>query len=268
MVEPWRVTVWGVRGSSPTPSADFLEYGGNTSCFSVSRGESLAVFDAGSGLAALGSRMMESGGPDRVDLFLSHLHFDHIQGLLAFRPLFCPGKEIRLYGRRGFAEALRRFLSPPLWPIGMADFAARVRLYEIGPGISVPLPGGGTVTAEEGHHPNGCLAYRLDGGGRSLVYALDCEPDAASVRRLRAFARGASLLIWDASFTEDDLRPGWGHSTWRQGATFARAAGVGRVLMAHYAVGYDDAFLQAQESLAHAASPAVSFAKEGMVIEL
>lgn len=268
MGEAWRVTAWGVRGTAPTPLANFLEYGGNTSCFSAAREGTLAVFDCGSGLAGLGARMMEPGGPDRADLFLSHLHFDHVQGLLAFRPLFCPEKELHFYGRPGFAGHLNRLLSPPLWPVGLADFPAAVKFHEIRPGMSVPLPGGGTVTAEKGRHPNGCLAYRLDSGGKSLVYALDCEPDGATTRRLAAFAREASLLIWDASFNEAGLRPGWGHSTWRQGLAIAQAAQVKRVLMAHYCVDYDDVFLRGEEALSRAASPAVSFAKEGMVIEL
>lgn len=263
-----RVTVWGVRGSFPAPSADCMEYGGNTSCFSVDCGDTLAVFDAGSGLAGLGLRMAEPDGPRRADIFLSHLHLDHVQGLVSFRPLFLPSKEIHLYGMPGLAEALDQMFSPPWWPVGLADLSADLQIHELRPGGAVSLPGGSEVSALEGRHPNGCLVYRLDSGGRRLVYALDCEPDGAFARRLAEFARGAGLLIWDASFTEADLKPGWGHSTWQQGLALALAAEVSRVLMAHYSTSYNDAFLRAQEELARQMSSAVSFAKEGMVIEL
>ena len=85
---------------------------------------------------------------------------------------------------------------------------------------------------------------------------------------LAVFARGADLLVWDANFVEADFKPGWGHSTWRQGAEIAQAAGVKRVLMAHYAADHNDAFLRAQEALAWEADPNIYFAKEGMVMEL
>ena len=268
MEENWRVTVWGVRGSSPTPEAAFLDYGGNTSCFSVDCGGDLAVFDAGSGLAGLGESMVRPGGPRRADLFLSHLHLDHVQGLVAFRPLFFPSKEIHLYGRPGLGEALDRLLSPPWWPVGLGDFLANVRIHEICPGGAVSLPGGASVEVLEGRHPNGCFYYRLEGGGKRVVYALDCEPDGEMARRLADFAQGADLLVWDADFVEADFKPGWGHSTWRRGVDFAREADVKRVLMAHYATNHDDAFLREQEALACQVSSSAYFAKEGMVMEL
>lgn len=268
MGEHWQLAVWGVRGSNPAPEADFLGYGGNTSCFSVDCGEALAVFDAGSGLTGLGERMAGPGGPRRADIFLSHLHLDHVQGLTAFRPFFFPSKEIHLYGRSGLAEALNRLLSPPWWPVGLRDFRAAVTIHEICPGKAVPLPGGVNMEAMEGSHPNGCFCYRLEGGGKRVVYALDCEPDEAMVRKLEDFAQGADLLVWDANFVEADFQPGWGHSTWRQGLATAQAAGAKRVLMAHYAPNRSDTFLREQEALARKASSAVYFAKEGMVLEL
>ena len=264
----WHVTAWGVRGSYPVPEAAFLDYGGNTSCFSVDCGTALAVFDAGSGLAGLGEWMVRPDGPRRADIFLSHLHLDHVQGLVSFRPLFFPSREIHLYGRPGLRAALDKLLSPPWWPVGLGDFPAEVHIHELGPGGMASLPSGASAEAIEGRHPNGCLYYRLEGGGRRMVYALDCEPDGETAQRLADFAQGADLLVWDANFVEADFKPGWGHSTWRQGAEIARAAGVKRVLMAHYAADHNDAFLCGQEALAREAAPNIYFAKEGMVMEL
>lgn len=267
---PWRIAFWGVRGSLPVARAEFLEYGGNTSCVSADCGETLVVFDAGSGLPELGRRL--AGGPGRrLDLLIGHVHLDHILGLPCFQPLHDPAMEVHLYGeaRDGlrFRERLEAVLGPPYWPLGLDDFRAKITVHELTPGQTFELPGGITVRTLRANHPNGCLLYRLDGGGKSLVYALDCETEPETFRELAEFARGAGLLVWDAAFTPEDLpaRRGWGHSSWKDGAALREAAGIGAAYMAHYAPEYTDAFLR---ELEEKAGPAVRFAREGMEVLL
>lgn len=251
-------------------AAEFLEFGGNTSCLSVDCGEELVIFDAGTGIIRLGARL--PAGRKRIHLLVSHLHLDHITGLVGFRPLSDPAAEIHLYGegRDGlpFREQLGRVLGPPYWPVGLEEFQARVSFHEVGPGQRIRLADGLTVDTLRGSHPNLSLIYRLEGMGKRLVHTLDCEMGGGMEERLAEFARGCDLLVWDANFTAADLRPGWGHSTWEQGAALGRAAGAGLVLMTHYSSGYTDEFLRGQERLARAASPAVRFAREGMEIAL
>lgn len=271
-MEKWRVRVWGVRGSIPVAEADYLEFGGNTSCISVSRGDELVIFDAGSGIAGLGKRLAGRGGPKKLHLLISHLHLDHIIGLVGFQLLYDPGVELHLYGEsRGglnILDCLGQVLTPPYWPVGPEDFRARVVVHEIGPGQRIPLAEGLYVDTLRSNHPNLSLLYRLEGTGKRLVYALDCEMGGGMEEQLADFAQDCELLIWDANFIPADLKPGWGHSTWEQGAALGKRAGAETVLMTHFSHWYDDAVLRWQERLALAANPAVRFARERMELEL
>lgn len=259
------VAVLGVRGSFPVTGGDFLEYGGNTSCFLADLGGETVILDAGSGLSALGGGVPLPGG--RVHILLSHLHLDHIMGLFSFPLLHDPAAEICLYGDVGLRSRLSTVLGPPYWPLGLDDFHARVRVRELTAGERLRLEGGVALSTLRGNHPGGSLLYRLEGGGKALVYALDCEMDGDMPAALARFAQDADLLIWDASFAPGDLIKGWGHSTWREGIALRREAGVKRILMTHYAQTYTDSFLSQQEKLAGADSGCL-FAREGMVIPL
>lgn len=264
----WRITVFGVRGSLPVPERQFLEYGGNTSCIAVEHGESILCLDAGSGLGGLEPLL---AGRTRLDIFISHVHLDHILGLLDLRALYRPELEVHLYGEAqdgvSFRQRLDAFAGPPYWPVSLSEFSSRIRFHELSPGDRLTLADT-EISTLRGNHPGGSLLYRLDSPERSVTYALDCEMDEETFSALAAFARGSSLLIWDASYTQMDKHPGWGHSSWEEGLALGRAAGTERVLMTHYAREYTDRFLRMQESAAKKADRACIFAREGMVIEL
>ncbi|MCI8304137.1 MAG: hypothetical protein HFF52_05855 [Lawsonibacter sp.] len=268
----WTVAVWGTRGAVPMAAADFLEYGGNTSCISVDCGGELVVLDAGSGIIGLGEQLSRQNTPKKLHLLISHFHLDHITGLTGFRPLNDPTAEIHLYGEgRGslsFQGLLEQILGPPYWPVGLRDFRSRVSFHEIAPGERFSLSNGLTVDTMRANHPNQSLIYRLEGEGRRIVYTLDCEMGDGMEARLAEFARNCGLLIWDANFAPADLIRGWGHSTWEQGAAVGREAGAAMVLMTHFSHSYTDEFLREQERVAMAADCAVRFAREGMEIVL
>ena len=265
------VTVLGVRGSFPVTGRDFSEYGGNTSCFLVDLGGETVVLDAGSGLASLGAGVSLPGGRRHIHILLSHLHLDHIMGLFSFPLLHNRLAEICLYGEargdRTLRSQLSSVLGPPYWPLALDDFPARVQMRELAPGMRLTLGDGVAVSTLRGNHPGNSLLYRLEGGGKTLVYALDCEMDGDMSAALTPFAQGADLLIWDAAFADDDLIRGWGHSTWREGLALGRLAGVKRVLMTHYDQAYSDRFLAEQERLAGTDGRCL-FAREGMVLPL
>ena len=186
---------------------------------------------------------------------------------MALPQLYETDGEVFLYGPAGLARGLETLLGPPYWPLGLRELPAKVRLRELAPGERFSLLGAAVETLD-GSHPGGGLLYRLEAGGRLVVYALDWETDAASFARLADFAQGADLLIWDANFAPEAPCPGWGHSTWAQGLALGQAAGVEQVLMSHYDRRYTDEFLARQEALAQAAWRSCCFAREGMVIEL
>ena len=265
------VTILGVRGSFPTTGDVFWEYGGNTSCFLVDLGGETMVLDAGSGLASLGAGVPLPNGRKRVHVLLSHLHLDHIMGLFSFPLLYDPAADICLYGE-GYGNTTLRsqlgnILRPPYWPLGLDDFQARIQVQELAPGVQLSLGDSVTLSTLRGNHPGDSLLYRLEGGGKRLVYALDCEMDGDMRAALTDFAQNADLLIWDATFATGDLIKGWGHSTWQEGLALGRLAGVKRVLMTHYSQTYSDRFLSEQEELSKTDSRCL-FAREGMVIPL
>lgn len=267
MENAWSAAVFGVRGSVPQTDADFLEYGGNTSCVLADCGSCLVLFDAGSGL----SRLQDYPHLNRpVHIFLTHLHLDHIMGLVHCNLFHNPEARIHFYGQPmdglSLKQRLDPFVAPPFWPLTLDDFRAQLSFHDIEPGQRVALPGDIVVRALQGRHPNGCLYYRLSFAGKTLVYMLDCEVNDSIFPILADFARDANLLVWDAHFTEDDLQPGWGHSTWKQGLALRQAANAEKILMCHYAPNYTDSFLREQERLCKLAGPASCFAKEGMEI--
>lgn len=262
MYKNWEITVWGIRGSAPAPFYEFMEYGGNTACISIRREKHIIVFDAGTGLAAL-ARRWDFHQDMRLDIFISHLHIDHVIGLFSFQPLFYTDMTIHLYGRAGLKQKLAQLLSPPWWPLGMQDFKAQLYFHEIQPGNSFCL-NSFTVAAIEGNHPGGSILYRLDGDEKRLVYALDYEYDETTSAKFSEFSYGSDLIIWDANFTSEDLMDGWGHSTWEQGVKAGHDAAAAHVLMTHYSHGYTDEFLKGQENAC--SDPICIFAKEGMEI--
>lgn len=265
------VAILGTRGSFPATGRDFLEYGGNTSCFLVDLGGETVILDAGSGLASLGAGVPLPGGRKSVHILLSHLHLDHIMGFFSFPLLHDPEAEIYLYGEAYGDTRLRSVLDAvlgsPYWPLGLDDFQARVQVRELTPGVQLSLGDSMVITTLRGNHPGDSLLYRLEGCGKTLVYALDCEMDQNMFTALACFAQNADLLIWDAAFAPDDLKKGWGHSTWQEGLALGRLAGVKRVLMTHYSRSYSDRFLSEQEKLAGTDSRCL-FAREGMVLNL
>lgn len=270
----YKVVLWGTRGTFPQASKEYLEYGGNTSCISVECEDRLIVFDAGSGLACLGKFLTESGNCPRIDLFISHVHMDHIMGFYNFQPFFNPGAEIHIYGEEkegvSVKEQIRRVVDGPYWPVGVNDFPAAVRFHTLEAGKTYPLAEDLAVGTVEGNHPNGSILYRLELGEKSVVYGLDCEMDEATLERLASFSAGCDLLICDAQYTEEELpaKTGWGHSSWQWGIRLKEKAGAKTALMTHYSWDYTDEQIKKQEMKAKQEHKGCLFAREGMEILL
>jgi phosphoribosyl 1,2-cyclic phosphodiesterase len=220
------LTFWGVRGSIPTPVAENLGYGGNTACISIRSGDQpLVILDAGTGIRALGNTLSET---ERVHLFLTHFHWDHIQGIPSFATL----QNAAIYSSADPAELellLAAQMRPPYYPVPMPNLEYRTIIEE---GIGDLL-----VRPFALHHPNGATGYRIESSNASIVYASDHEHgDATADRILHDHARDADVLIYDAQYTpeEYELRRGWGHSTWREAVKLARETGVRQLILFHH----------------------------------
>jgi phosphoribosyl 1,2-cyclic phosphodiesterase len=238
------VTCWGTRGSVPSPGPSTVRYGGNTSCVEVRApiGERL-IFDAGTGIRSLSRQVSENGEPFHAQLFVSHYHWDHIQGFPFLAQLYEPESRLCVHGpRQGAVPAARAFagqMSRLYFPIPMDAVSARVRFARAN---GTPWERDGVrVTAFRVNHPGVTYGYRIDAGGASLVYVPDDElgenPDPAWYDGLVEFAGGADLLLHDAMYTDAEYERyrGWGHSTFSQAVRLAEDAGVRRLEMFHHA---------------------------------
>ena len=247
-----KIRFWGVRGSIPAPGPETNRYGGNTSCVSITTATGgLVIIDMGTGLMHLGATLMASSfgkGAGRAAILLSHTHWDHIQGLGFFPPVFVPGNEITLWGPGGSDHVLEGILEgqmdPNFSPLQtLKNFSASFEVRAVQVGVPFEVQGL-TVTARL--HPHGgttALAFRLEEAGRVFVYASDVGytggvPDADSI----AFYRGADVLLHDTTYTPADqaTRRNRGFSSYDEACAAARAAGVGRLVTFHYDQDYTD----------------------------
>ena len=259
-----RVTLWGTRGSLATPGPETVHYGGNTACVEVRGADgTLVVLDAGTGIRRLGATV----GPEvrRVDLLLTHLHMDHIQGLGFFAPLYWPGLEVHIWGPPAATldlhGRLTRYLSPPLFPVRLRDLPCQLTLHDVPP---TPFALGGVqVQGALIVHPGPTVGYRIMEGDAALAYLPDHEP-ALGVERFPlapewtsgvALAAGADVLIHDAQYSaaEYPAHVGWGHSALPHTLAFAALAGVKRLVTFHHDPGHSDAALDRLHAEARAA---------------
>jgi phosphoribosyl 1,2-cyclic phosphodiesterase len=260
----YSVTIWGARGSIPTPGPQTARYGGNTPCVAVQAdgpgGRSFVVLDAGTGVRPLGRDLVETtSGALTVDLLLSHTHWDHIQGLPFFAPLFERRNAVRIWGPRqggvDLERILREQMNPVVFPVPLDELDASLSVTHVEPGSFAV--GGFRVRAMALRHPGTTLAYRLapDGGGPSLAYVTDNELGPGGTyavgphwrEELVEFVSGADVLIHDAMFTVEEMEQfsGWGHSTDVEAIGLAADAGVRRLLLFHHRPERDDAGMDA-----------------------
>lgn len=251
------VTFWGTRGSIPSPGAETSHYGGNTSCVEVRLDDgTLLIFDAGTGIRALGSGLMGQPGPVTAHLFLTHMHWDHIQGLPFFAPAFVPNTSLCILGPEEAYLSLEQTLCDqmrrPYYPIPMHVMPAKIEFMPLRSGSVFRLPGA-TVEVSLLNHPGQTLGYRLCAGGKVLVYATDNEPFGSNPvtqhlvqpSRLHDLAHQADLLIQDAQYTPHEYvqRLGWGHSTYIDALRLAQEASVKRLGLYHHDPSHSDAVI-------------------------
>jgi ribonuclease BN (tRNA processing enzyme) len=245
-----RVRFYGTRGSIATPGPATVKYGGNTSCVGVrSAAGTLVLLDIGTGAAVAGRELMAAGGKIRGHILISHTHWDHIQGLPFFAPVFAPGAEWDIYAPRGLRETLRETLEGQMqhryFPVDLDQLGATIRYHELVEGaLQIEDI---HVRAQYLNHPALTLGYRLEVDGASLVYACDHEPHARTFAgqtslikgqdlRHAQFLVGADLLIHDAQYVASEYasKVGWGHSTVEYAVEVARFAGVKRLALTHH----------------------------------
>ena len=280
------VTFWGTRGTIPVPGARTVRHGGNTACVAIrdASGHCL-VLDAGTGIRGLGAALREAI-PARVDVLLSHVHWDHIQGLPFFPLLYAGGSDIHIHGPPpdgvSLEAVLGRQMDPAVFPVPPAARSARVTIEETAAGADVTLPGFHVATCPLSH-PGGALGFRISpaDGGPSLAYVTDNELGVGGAHRvsqgwrkeLEAFLSGTTLLIHDGMYTTPEARErsGWGHSSAAEAVALAGATGVRRLILFHHDPDHDDDQvdgLVADARIEAAKGLAIDAAREGWTLAL
>jgi phosphoribosyl 1,2-cyclic phosphodiesterase len=240
-----KVKLWGTRGSIPAPGPETIRYGGNTSCVGVTLSDgSMLALDAGTGIRCLGLSLPDE--PARLHILLTHLHLDHIQGLVFFAPAFRPQTEIVIWGPASPEASLRdriaRYISAPLSPVEVRELPCDVSFRHT-PESEWEI-GSARIRAASVSHRGPTLGYRIDDGDSSLAYIPDHEPAlGADLEQLEEdwisgfeLARDASLLIHDGQYTDAEYpdHVGWGHSATSHALSFARRTGAERTVLFHH----------------------------------
>jgi phosphoribosyl 1,2-cyclic phosphodiesterase len=275
-VAPVSVQFWGVRGSLPCPGASTARYGGNTPCVEIRCGDNILIFDAGTGIRALGNLLVKASTSAEIDIFLSHCHIDHVIGLPFFAPLFVKDQIVRVWAGNlnptsGIADAVRKLMSVPLFPVQVEAFQGKVEFHDFCAGETLNPRPDVTLRTAPLNHPGGATGYRVEYSGRAVAYLTDAEiGDGTIDPALLALAKDAALLIVDSTYTDKELpsHVGWGHSSWQQGIRLANAANAGRLCLFHHDPEHDDAFMDAIAAAADSARPGTIVAREGLQVEL
>ncbi len=279
-----RAVIWGARGSLASPGPETARYGGQTACIAVHLADgSLVVLDAGTGIRPLGMAL-DQERPPRVDLLITHLHSDHIEGLKFFEPFWDASVEFHIWGPpsplKPLRDRLAPFFAPPFFPVHLRDVPCRPEFHEV-----PPQPwrlGSATASADLIKHPGPAVGYRIEEDGRALAYLPDHEPalgtdlDTAATQWISGFglAHSADVLIHDAQYTqaEYDIRIGWGHSSTEQVVRFAERAEAKRLLLFHHDPLHTDDHLEGILARARDLLPddpdRVVLAGEGMTLDI
>jgi phosphoribosyl 1,2-cyclic phosphodiesterase len=246
-----KVTLWGTRGSLASPGPETVGYGGNTACVELRAANgAVLILDAGTGIRRLGSTL--AGSDSRIDILLSHLHIDHIQGLGFFAPLFEAGREIHIWGppstMMGLRARLARYLSPPLFPVPIRELPCALTWHDV-PFRPFQVQGL-ELCASLVCHPGPSVGYRAQENGRTVAYLPDHEPALGAKKFPGAvdwlsgyeIARQADLLIHDAQYTDEEYpqKVGWGHSSITQALQFAAACAVKHLVSFHHDPDHSD----------------------------
>jgi len=261
-----KVRFWGTRGSIATPGPSTMRYGGNTSCVELRSDDQIIIFDAGTGIRELGNHLLQEfkSRPLTLNIFISHTHWDHIQGFPFFFPAYEPLNKVLLYGPPGRDKSLGRILEIQMdsdyFPVELGDMSPHIEVSEVRDTVKV-----GKLTIEHFYlnHPAMCLAYRVTDGRRTVVYATDNEPYTGTLhpvggKKVKAtdfptyldekfveFLSQADLYIGEAQYTQAEYeeKRGWGHSPLESTVQFAVQANVKRLALSHHDPLHDDKFV-------------------------
>ena len=279
LIEDFKVKFWGTRGSIPVPGAGTVKYGGNTPCVEVRCGKELIILDAGTGIKNLGSELLKEM-PIKASIFFSHVHWDHIQGMPFFLPIYIQGNEFKFYGSNKLENALKGQMKNPIFPVNfdiVNSVGARIQYIDIDEDKIIQIGGKDQVTIQsiELGHTDKVFGFKIEYKGRSLVYATDTENLPEPNTKLMELAHNSDLIIHDAQYTTEEYyglngssKKNWGHSTPEVAALVALKAKAKMLVLFHHDPYHDDSIIEQIQQKASAIFPNTIAASESVVIEL
>jgi phosphoribosyl 1,2-cyclic phosphodiesterase len=271
-----QIKFWGVRGSTPTPQMENMRYGGNTSCVEVSLNGSTYIFDCGTGFRNCGKALaaQAQGKPIHAHIFISHFHWDHIQGIPFFGPLYESKDNYFFFHSssrsRGLQRAIEEQMADPYFPVDMTEMAAHRNFYDIEEDrISFDEC---VIQSMWLNHPQGCLGFRMETSEGVVVYATDNEPGHPVFdKNVRRLAEGADVLIYDSQYLPEEYearKRGWGHSHWREAVDIVMESGAKELVLFHHDPDHNDECIDSIVRTAGEHYASVRAAAEGLVIDV
>lgn len=272
------VKFWGVRGSIPSPGQDTIQYGGNTSCVEMQVAGLRLIFDGGTGLRLLGKSLKQQL-PIEAYWFFTHYHWDHIQGVPFFIPVFVEGNILHIYGAAPPGECMEKHFKERVLhlnaPVPTKRVEANLKFYDLELGHNTVTIDDITIETAALNHPNGAIGYRVTWQGHSVCYCTDTEHFTDRLdQNVVYLARDADMLIYDAMYTDEEYhnpkspKVGWGHSTWQEGVKLVKAAGVKKLAIFHHEPNHCDDFLDNLAVEVKEAFDGAFLVKEGMIVKV
>lgn len=259
----FKVTFLGTNGSCAYNNGNRAKYGTNSLCVAVNAGDETIIFDTGTGFCGVDS------SNKHTHIFYSHYHADHISGLLFYSDFFNTEKQFSFYGLGDVHSTVDNFLSPPLHPVGLNVFRADLNFHTMCAGDIIIVSDSVTVKTCELSHPGGAVGYRVDYNGKSFCYCADCElANHKNDNKLIEFTRGVDLLVLDSFFDDGKVIAGWGHSSWKECAEWAKSVNVKQLALFHHDFNRTDGEIAIMEEKAKEIFPNTFASADFMRIEL
>tara|TARA_A100001015_G_C14844746_1_gene653974 strand:- start:165 stop:980 length:816 start_codon:yes stop_codon:yes gene_type:complete len=270
-----KINFWGVRGSLPTPGANYNKYGGNTSCVELQVNGKTIIFDMGSGIKYLGNYLTKNSIKN-FTILISHFHYDHTCGLPFFGPAYDPNTKFTVYSgilptRHNTLNVLDSQISSPSFPITINDFNAKIKYKDFKVGKEFLLDKDVSINTICLNHPDGAVGYRVEHKGKSVCYITDHEHQVGvENQKLINFVKNSDALIYDSTYDDKHFTKyiGWGHSTWQEGGRLAEKASVKKFFIFHHNPDNDDKKMSEIEVLSSQTNKNFFVAKEGMCVKI
>lgn len=270
------IRFWGTRGTLATPDAECKKAGGNTVCVEVNCGEETIICDAGTGIRLLGSKIIAGPKPRKINMLISHAHYDHVEGIPFFAPLFSDKYEVdfwcgKLDGSTDTKDTIEGFMRRPYFPVGPEVFCAKLGYHLVESHQAFDLNDNIHVKTMPLVHPGGATAYRIEYSGKSFSYVTDTEHKPGETNEaIVEFIRDTDVFVYDASLTDTELPEfeGYGHSTWEEGLRLAKLGNAKRYFAYHHMPFRDDKELDEIDRAINESKPASGVARENLIITL